>query len=518
MRKNTKAEPTKVEKKPNPTRERMGQLIQCMQQRYTGREELIWHYLLSVLSGNHLYVHGMWGLGQRPLVRQLTKVVKEPITFLHLRPQYVSSDQLRSLLLKPQPQEESAKPALDIEIVYVEEPWQMEVEKQYILLQAMEAQEDATDGYSPHRIFFLASTENVPQTDMAYHIMDYVLFRDTIQPIQDDTTFAKYIACDNEYEVVIPEATKFSIEEILNTRKAAQRITIPQDLISCITLMRARLNNQRTKDDRLNPADYLSDSRWRRIVRLLQTVALLHGRSAVDCSDLMLLSNLLWNQENQQNSAYLTVSDAIVGDYSAAIESYEKQLNSLRLRIKDDPIAPDFVVLSKHFYRLLVSKNDNFFSQEKPPIICGPDFDKLSIDDTADAFIYKHPKTILNIIRTKSGYSEEGHTTPPEGAQMLKLGKSFLTATIDERNYAYVSTNFRFANRALHPQLYAERDQLAMACKDLQKGIQNRLSHFDTQNSNLFLTNEQHKLLSDRFSKLDASIKALIDETTKSLA
>ena len=61
-----------------------------------------------------------------------------------------------------------------------------------------------------------------------------------------------------------------------------------------------------------NARYYISDRRWRKCMGVLRTSACLNGRTAVDFSDLLLLSHMLWNDDGAIGEVRDMVAEAVV--------------------------------------------------------------------------------------------------------------------------------------------------------------------------------------------------------------
>lgn len=75
-----------------------------------------------------------------------------------------------------------------------------------------------------------------------------------------------------------------------------RRVTLPLDVLSCITAIRHGLTSVEMQDSDLRRNVYVSDRRWKNIVKLLKTSAFVHGRTEVSMTDLLPVYYCLWSE------------------------------------------------------------------------------------------------------------------------------------------------------------------------------------------------------------------------------
>lgn len=88
-----------------------------------------------------------------------------------------------------------------------------------------------------------------------------------------------------------PETTacewQISDREYAEWQAEIRRVTLPLDVLSCITAIRHGLTSVEMQDSDLRRNVYVSDRRWKNIVKLLKTSAFVHGRTEVSMTDLL---------------------------------------------------------------------------------------------------------------------------------------------------------------------------------------------------------------------------------------
>ena len=135
----------------------------------------------------------------------------------------------------------------------------------------------------PMKALISASNELPSKGEGLEALWDRFLVRLIVDGVKDKQSFNDMISKTlNSYSDTVVEALKISDDEYKKWNKQIDEIEIPENLFNVIHVIRSFIDqhNQR-EENKLNPI-YISDRRWRKIVRLLRTSAFLNDRKAVD--------------------------------------------------------------------------------------------------------------------------------------------------------------------------------------------------------------------------------------------
>lgn len=97
-------------------------------------------------------------------------------------------------------------------------------------------------------------------------------------------------------DTITPEI-KIKKEEIEEWSKEIDNVFVPQEVLNVIHFIRAKIQEYNGQDG--SKAIYISDRRWRKIVRLLRTSAFLNERENIDLMDCFLISFCIWGEVEQ---------------------------------------------------------------------------------------------------------------------------------------------------------------------------------------------------------------------------
>jgi MoxR-like ATPase len=117
---------------------------------------------------------------------------------------------------------------------------------------------------------------------------------------------------------------------------------------------------------------YISDRRWRKIIRLLRASAFLNDRNEVDLMDCFLIQHGIWNEETEKDKAYQFVRDAIEEHgytVSLNIPDIEKELEDIDNDVKkwtkgEKPVEyqtpKQYDEDDQQFYKVITGDSDSY--------------------------------------------------------------------------------------------------------------------------------------------------------------
>jgi hypothetical protein len=133
-----------------------------------------------------------------------------------------------------------------------------------------------------------------------------------VEGVQKQKNFNAMISENlDSYKDNVDNSLKITKEEYKQWGTEIDRIEIPDNVFNVIDVIRKKLQLHNNKEENKENQIYISDRRWRKIVRLLRTSAFLNDRNAVDLMDCFLIKDCLWNEEVQRNLVYQIVRDTI---------------------------------------------------------------------------------------------------------------------------------------------------------------------------------------------------------------
>ena len=150
-----------------------------------------------------------------------------------------------------------------------------------------------------------ASNELPFENDELTALYDRFLIRAVVGYVSDDEI--ETLLDVKEINMEIPEEIKFTESDLNEIKNESEKIKITSGIKKTIIQIRQDYNKIFAED----PHEIISDRKLVKIVKLLKISAYLNGRGKVDFSDLMLLTNCLWNNPENIEKVTRMVLDAV---------------------------------------------------------------------------------------------------------------------------------------------------------------------------------------------------------------
>jgi MoxR-like ATPase len=209
------------------------------------------------------------------------------------------------------------------------------------------------------------------------------LVRLVVRGIEDREKFNEMIAMDSTpYEGKIEKG--ITDAEYKNWSKEIDQIAIPENVLNVIHVIKNKIELHNQNVEIAGKQIYISDRRWRKIVRLMRSSAFLNDRKEVDLMDCFLIKHCIWNEEEQIQAVSSFVNDAIE-EYG-----YTKEIDFTSIRDELDNFSTDIDEETKFEkdtrVEVLEPVYDGYYEILNPPdqnanLIKQNEFDNLSNDN-----------------------------------------------------------------------------------------------------------------------------------------
>ena len=185
---------------------------------------------------------------------------------------------------------------------------------------------------APLQILLAASNELPREKAGLEALYDRFVVRTKVDPVKDDDSFFKM--CENGGKALVPnediKKILLTIDEVKSWQSEIEKVALGEKIREVISQIRAELklkNEEKGRDEK--EKFYVSDRRWKKILKLLKTSAFLCGREAVDLMDLQLITYCIWNTTKQREEAGKIVEEIVQQhglEASTAIDDIEEQI------------------------------------------------------------------------------------------------------------------------------------------------------------------------------------------------
>ncbi len=202
----------------------------------------------------------------------------------------------------------------------------------------------------PLKALISASNELPAKNQGLEALWDRFLIRAIVNPIQDDGDFEKFLYGEKvKSELELTDSMKKNLiltSELEEWTEKIEKIKISDEVKNVVSKIRHELSHKNEEKKRQeNEKFYVSDRRWKKIIKILKTSAFLNGRNSVDLMDCQLIEYCIWNTENQIEEAEQIVKDCVeqnglevdteIDDIRDEIEDFKNDINE-QFYVEDD--------------------------------------------------------------------------------------------------------------------------------------------------------------------------------------
>jgi MoxR-like ATPase len=353
-------------------KERINKLLEQINVGIYEKEEVMALALLSSIAGESIFLLGPPGVAKSLIARQLKYAYKEATTFEYLMSRFSTPDEIfgpvRITKLKNDIYERNVKGYLpDASVVFLDEIWKAGPSIQNALLTILNEKiyrnGDSEINPVPMKALISASNE-LPAKDQGLEALwDRFLVRLFVEGIKDKGKFDKMITVSSPFN---KSATDKAItdDEYKTWTEEIDKIAVPDNVLNIVDVIRKKIelhNNEKNIEEQI----YVSDRRWRKVVRLMRASAFLNDRKEVDLMDCFLIKHCIWNEESQIDTAWQFVSEAIE-EYGYTVsfdfDVINKELSEFKKEIDEET---KFIKDTRK--QILESVHNDYYEIIKPP-------------------------------------------------------------------------------------------------------------------------------------------------------
>jgi MoxR-like ATPase len=220
----------------------------------------------------------------------------------------------------------------------------------------------------PLKALIAASNELPTKNEGLEALWDRFLIRLVVNGVKKTESFNEMISKSITNDLsAMNEALKISKKEYENWSIEIDKIEVSENVFNVIDVIRKKLQEHNNRKANCDNQIYISDRRWRKIVRLLRTSAFLNDRNAIDLMDCFLIKDCIWNEERQIVTVKQFVSDTIEKhgyklqfDFKSLREEFEEFQKEIKEETKFEK-ATRVEVLNETrtgYYEIIKFRND----------------------------------------------------------------------------------------------------------------------------------------------------------------
>ena len=275
---------------PSSQREHIQQLIEWMSQEVYEKEQIIAVALLCAIAGENLFLLGPPGTAKSMVASRLKMVFKDGKAFDYLMSRFSTPDEIFGPISISRLKNEDRYERLtsgylpEADVVFLDEIWKAGPSIQNTLLTVINEHIFHNGGQTiktPMKVLIAASNELPARDEGLEALWDRFLMRMVSNCIESDSAFFKMLKSEQTQLKPLSEQLYITDELYDKWQKESRSVTMSESVIAAIKSLRKLLANHE-KEDGNQLRYYVSDRRWRKAYRLMQTSAYLNGRNEID--------------------------------------------------------------------------------------------------------------------------------------------------------------------------------------------------------------------------------------------
>lgn len=346
---------------------RFKDILNCISVGIYGKGTIMSKVLLCAIAGESMFILGPPGTAKSLIARRLKSVFKDAKAFEYLMSRFSTPDEIFGPVSISKLKNEDKYERLvegylpDASVVFLDEIWKAGPAIQNSLLTAIN-ERVLKNGTSliklPMKVLIAASNE-LPEEDQGLEALwDRFLIRVVSNSIDDESLFFDMVKNEVPFEIELPDNLVVYEDEYNCWQREIKKILIPDDVCSIVTIIRKHLKAEGSTEGHKQSDFYVSDRRWKKVFRLMQTSAFLNGRNNIDLTDLLILYHCLWNDTEQIPIIISCVSRSILWQTEKIIESVESRIekvlnvSSSQKTSKQIVIDDDYKLVDFFYYEL----------------------------------------------------------------------------------------------------------------------------------------------------------------------
>lgn len=329
-------------------KERINEILHTLNENLFEREEIVQLALLTTIAGESIFLLGLPGVAKSLIARRIKEIFKDGNSFEYLMNRFSTPDEIFgpiaiSKLKKDDKYERITEKYLPTaDIVFLDEIWKAGPSIQNSLLTVINEKiyrNGQQEIKIPLKGLISASNELPAKGEGLEALWDRFIIRYLVENISDPNKFNEFLATENiGFDAKINEKDKITDTEYKKWQTSISKVKISDEALNVINVIRNYIVKYNNKKDTKKPI-YVSDRRWKKIVKVLKTSAFLNDRKSIDLMDCFLIAHTIWDETEQIKIVKEFVSDAIKNHgYSLKynLSMFTNEIKDLKLDIDNE--------------------------------------------------------------------------------------------------------------------------------------------------------------------------------------
>lgn len=297
-------------------REKIEKNLEILNNGLVGKEKVMKLGLLSILSGENMILVGPPGTAKSEISRRLREILADTNSetyFEYLFTKFTTPEEIFGPLSIKQLQNDKFERNTEgympsSRIVFLDEIFKANSSILNTLLTILNERvfHNGLKREKTPLISLIGASNELPfENDELTALYDRFLIRTVVGYVSDDEI--EELLDIKETDMEIPAEIKFTESDLNEIRNESEKVRVTSGIKKTIMQIRQDYNKIFAEDNH----EIISDRKLVKMVKLLKISAYLNGRDKVDFSDLMLLTNCLWNNPENIEKVTKLVLEAV---------------------------------------------------------------------------------------------------------------------------------------------------------------------------------------------------------------
>ena len=297
-------------------REKIEKNLEILNSGLVGKEKVMKLGLLSILSGENMILVGPPGTAKSEISRRLREILADTDSetyFEYLFTKFTTPEEIFGPLSIKQLQNDKFERNTEgympsSRIVFLDEIFKANSSILNTLLTILNERvfHNGLKREKTPLISLIGASNELPfENDELTSLYDRFLIRAVVGYVSDDEI--EELLDIKETDMEIPAEIKFTESDLNEIKNESEKVRVTSGIKRTIMQIRQEYNKIFAEDNH----EIISDRKLVKMVKLLKVSAYLNGRDKVDFSDLMLLTNCLWNNPENIEKVTKLVLEAV---------------------------------------------------------------------------------------------------------------------------------------------------------------------------------------------------------------
>ena len=316
-------------------KERFEQLLREMNRGIYEKETEISLSLLAALAGESVILLGPPGVAKSMVARQLKTAFRDAQSFEYLMSRFSTPDEIFGpVSIQKLKTSDTYERAVDgylptADVVFLDEIWKAGPAIQNTLLTVINEKlfrNGNREIHLPLKLLVAASNELPAKGEGLEALWDRFVIRLESRPIRQEKNFRKMLLEVKSEERRVKNPTAISAEEYQEWSKEISGIGVGEEVLDAISSIRKSLRAVNVDEAAERRNIYVSDRRWKNIVRLLRTSAFMQDREEVAICDLLPIYHCLWQEPEERDAIRNIVVRALFAPFAEKLVEMKNAL------------------------------------------------------------------------------------------------------------------------------------------------------------------------------------------------